>query len=85
MRSRRVYKVPLGGYRWDPPSHESPLMWRWLGQVVRPGAARVDLRAEVDRYYRLYYGRTPTAAQLRSILWSEANAGSAHYEQFAVS
>ena len=85
VRSRRVYKVPLGGYRWDPPSHESPLMWRWLGQVVNPGPAEVDLRAEVDRYYRLYYGRTPTAAQLRSILWSQANAASAHYEQFDVS
>lgn len=85
VRSRQVYRVPLGGYRWDPPSHESPLMWRWLGQVVRPGESRVDLRAEVDRYYRLYYGRTATAAQLRSILWSEANAGSAHYEQFDVS
>jgi hypothetical protein len=60
-------------------------MWRWLGQVVNPGTARVDLRAEVDRYYRLYYRRTPTAAQLRSVLWSEANTGSAHYEQFDVS
>ena len=85
VRSRRVYKVPLGGYRWDPPSHESPLMWRWLAMVVHPGATGVDLRAEVDRYYRLYYGRTPTAAQLRAVLWSRANAGSAHYEQFDVS
>ena len=23
VRNRRVYKVPLGGYRWDPPSQES--------------------------------------------------------------
>ena len=53
--------------------------------VVHAGATGVDLRAEVDRYYRLYYGRTPTAAQLRAILWSQANAGSAHYEQFDVS
>ena len=85
VRSRRVYKVPLGGYRWDPPSHESPLMWRWLGQVVHPVPARVDLRAEVDRYYRLYYGRTPSDAQLKAILWSDANAESAHYEQFGPS
>jgi iron complex transport system substrate-binding protein len=85
VRSRRVYKVPLGGYRWDPPSHESPLMWRWLGEVVRPEAAPSDLRAEVDRYYRLYYGRTPTDAQLRAVLWSEANAQSAHYERFGTS
>jgi iron complex transport system substrate-binding protein len=85
VRSRRVYKVPLGGYRWDPPSHESPLMWRWLGQVVRAGEAPADLRAEVDRYYRLYYGHTPTDAQLKAILWSEANAQSAHYQRFGTS
>lgn len=24
VKSKRVYKVPLGGYRWDPPSQESP-------------------------------------------------------------
>jgi iron complex transport system substrate-binding protein len=60
-------------------------MWRWLGEVVRPEAAPSDLRAEVDRYYRLYYGRTPTEAQLRAVLWSEANAQSAHYERFGTS
>jgi iron complex transport system substrate-binding protein len=60
-------------------------MWRWLGQVVRAGEAPADLRAEVDRYYRLYYGHTPTDAQLKAILWSEANAQSAHYQRFGTS
>src|SRR5699024_6539034 len=36
VSSRRVYKVPLGGYRWDPPSHESPLTWRWLSHLAFP-------------------------------------------------
>ena len=25
VKNRRVYKMPLGGYRWDPPNQESPL------------------------------------------------------------
>ena len=41
VREKRVYNVPLGGYRWDPPSHESPLMWRWLRMVAFPDQARI--------------------------------------------
>ena len=44
VRSRRVYKVPLGGYRWDPPGQESPLMWRWLTDISFPSGNR--LRSE---------------------------------------
>ena len=36
VKNRRVYKIPLGGYRWDPPNQESPLMWEWLSMVLHP-------------------------------------------------
>ncbi|MET3922446.1 ABC transporter substrate-binding protein [Arthrobacter sp. UYEF20] len=49
VRSRRVYRVPLGGYRWDPPSQESPLMWHWLSDIAFP-AARSELRGKVTEY-----------------------------------
>ena len=26
-QQKKVYKMPLGGYRWDPPNQESPLTW----------------------------------------------------------
>ncbi|WP_202868475.1 ABC transporter substrate-binding protein [Kribbella sindirgiensis] len=82
VRDRRVYKVPLGGYRWDPPSHESPLMWRWLSMVAAPGEERFDLRAEIKDSYRFFYNHETTGAQLDRILWSDINNGSAGYEQF---
>ncbi|MBO0890003.1 MAG: ABC transporter substrate-binding protein [Acidothermales bacterium] len=82
VRTRRVYKVPLGGYRWDPPSQESPLMWRWLSLVAFPAGKRVDLRGEIVKDYRFLYGRTPTDAQIDEILWLEANGASANYKQF---
>ncbi len=85
VRESRVYKVPIGGYRWDPPSHESPLMWRWLAMLVHPTGPRFDLFGEIQRYYRLYYDRTPTPTQLKAMLWADANSHSAHYEQFHVS
>ncbi|MGU3650885.1 ABC transporter substrate-binding protein [Mycolicibacterium sp. A43C] len=81
VRERRIYKVPLGGYRWDPPSQESPLMWRWLAGVVgRTGAP--GLRAEVSRLYGYMYGAEPNAGQLDAILHVEYNADSAGYADF---
>ncbi len=83
VRKRQVYKVPLGGYRWDPPSHESPLMWQWLSMVAFPEQPQDrPLRAEVERYYDLYYGRRPTPSQLDTILRTTLNGPSANYAQF---
>lgn len=82
VREQRVYKVPLGGYRWDPPSHESPLMWRWLSMVAFPAQPAFDLRGEIDRYYSLYYGKTPTPAQTDAVLRTTVNGASANYRRF---
>lgn len=81
VRDRRVYKIPVGGYRWDPPSQESPLMWRWLAGLVH-GTGAPGLRAEVVAEYEFLYGRGPTDAQLDTILQTGANAGSAGYADF---
>lgn len=83
VRAQRVYKVPLGGYRWDPPSHESPLMCQWLSHLCHPREQQAGgLRADVADYYRFLYGQSPTEAQLDTILWSDVNGKSAHYEPF---
>jgi iron complex transport system substrate-binding protein len=82
VRTKRVYKVPLGGYRWDPPSQESPLMWRWLSMIAFPGGKPFDLRGEVVKDYRLLYGHTPTDAQLDAILRLSVNGASANYRRF---
>jgi iron complex transport system substrate-binding protein len=81
VRNRRVYKVPLGGYRWDPPGQESPLMWHWLSDIAFPRQQSL-LRDKVVEYFDFLYGHKPTAAELDKILWTTANAGSDHYGQF---
>jgi iron complex transport system substrate-binding protein len=85
VRTRRVYKVPLGGYRWDPPGQESPLMWRWLSEVAFPqgSGAGSDLRARIVSAYKFLYRYTPTPAQIDTILWTDVNGGSAHYQEFS--
>ncbi|RKQ88440.1 ABC transporter substrate-binding protein [Brockia lithotrophica] len=59
VREGRVYKVPLVGYRWEPPNPESPLMMWWLGKLAHPNAfADVDVVAKVQEFYRDFYGYT---------------------------
>lgn len=82
VRSKRVYKVPLGGYQWDPPSHESPLMWQWLSMIAVPTWTGFDLRGQIVTDYRFLYGHAPTGAEIDKVLWAHENGGSANYEQF---
>lgn len=79
---RRVYRMPLGGYRWGPGSIESPLAWMWLANLVYPDHFAFDLRAEILEWYPQLYGQTPTEAQIDAILEVELNGQSANYERF---
>jgi iron complex transport system substrate-binding protein len=81
VRTRRVYKVPLGGYRWDPPGQESPLMWHWLTAIAFP-QERSALRGKVREYFQFLYGQEPSDDALDRILWVRENSGSANYQQF---
>ncbi|MGH3501773.1 MAG: ABC transporter substrate-binding protein [Nocardioidaceae bacterium] len=82
VRTGRVYRVPLGGYAWDPPSQESPLMWRWLFMLAHPHHKPFDLREQVNEDYEFLYGQQPSAHQLDTILRLDVNDQSANYEQF---
>lgn len=79
VKNKRVYKVPLGGYRWDPPSQESPLMWQWMDEVINDGKPSPGLRTEVSSYYDFLYGSSPTSDQLDTILQNSANSSSRGY------
>lgn len=81
VRHRRVYKMPLGGYRWDPSSHESPLNWKWLAMILHPHRFNFPLRDQITEAYGMIYGYTPTADDLDRVLRIDANRQSAHYER----
>ncbi|MDJ0357713.1 ABC transporter substrate-binding protein [Paenarthrobacter sp. PH39-S1] len=82
VRDRRVYKVPLGGYRWDPPGQESPLMWRWLADIAFPDQTVSPLRSTIVDDYKFLYGREPSSADIDTMLWTSVNGQSANYRQF---
>jgi len=79
----RVYKMPLGGYRWDPPNAESPLTWMWTAELLHPELFDYDLRAEMRAAYRLLYDHELTDADIDGILWMDMQGDQTNYAQFA--
>jgi iron complex transport system substrate-binding protein len=85
VKDRRVYKMPLGGYRWDPPNQESPLMWKWLAMLAHPDAFNWNLREEIAKAYEFLYNHVPTEEDIDGVLRMTMNADAANYGRFAAS
>lgn len=83
VRNHRVYKVPAGGYPWDPPSQESPLYWLWLGQVLHPQVFHWPMRELIGQAYRQLYGYAPSQQDLDEVLHVELNRKAQAYERFS--
>jgi len=81
-QNHRVYKVPLGGYRWDPPNQESPLSWMWLADLVHPELFDFDLRAEMKSAYETLYNYQLSDADIDGILWMDKQGSAAGYDRF---
>jgi iron complex transport system substrate-binding protein len=81
-KSKRVYKMPLGGYRWDPPSQESPLSWMWTANLLHPETFKYDLRSEMKTAYKTLYNYDLTDGDIDNILWVKEQGASADYAQF---
>jgi iron complex transport system substrate-binding protein len=81
-KSKRVYKMPLGGYRWDPPSQESPLSWMWTANLLHPETFKYDLRTEMRTAYKTLYNYDLTDSDIDNILWLKEQGAAADYAQF---
>ncbi|MDR2507571.1 MAG: ABC transporter substrate-binding protein [Candidatus Accumulibacter sp.] len=81
VREKRVYLYPRGGFRWDPPSHETPLAWRWLLTLFHPDRPSASLRAEMTESYRRLYNRAPTDMEINTILRMIDNNESLYYHR----
>jgi iron complex transport system substrate-binding protein len=81
-QQKRVYKLPLGGYRWDPPNEESPLTWMWLAELLHPDLYDFDLKAEMQSAYQALYNYALTNDDIASILRLNMQGDSRNYDQF---
>lgn len=83
VRHRRVYKLPHGGYRWDPGSHESHLTWQWATMLLHPKAASFDLRGAMRETYKFLYHYELMDADIDAILQTPLNAAMTGYAAFS--
>jgi len=83
VQNRRVYKVPVGGDRWDPPNQEFPLAWEWFTRTAHPDLLPGSIRDSIRDAYPMLYGQTPTDAQLDLILRMNMNGDAADYKVIA--
>ena len=71
VKNKKVFKVPMGAYRWDPPSQESALMLKWLAQIHHPDLfSDYDIKEEIKEFYKRFYNYTLSDESVDRILRS---------------
>ncbi|OCS85123.1 ABC transporter substrate-binding protein [Caryophanon tenue] len=68
VKNKQVHKVPLGIYRWYPPSGDAPLMLKWMAQKNYPALFDYDMNEEIKAYYTKFYDYNLTDEEVDSIL-----------------
>jgi iron complex transport system substrate-binding protein len=69
VKDKKVYKIPLGIYRWYPPCTDAPLMLKWMAQKNHPELFKaMSIEAEIKAYYQKFYKYQLNQKQLKQIL-----------------
>lgn len=68
VKNGRVYKEPVGVYRWYPPSGDAPLMLKWMANHQYPGLFSYDMEKELKEYYQRFYRYELTDEDIEWIL-----------------
>lgn len=77
VQNHRVYKVPLGVYRWDAPGVETPLMMEWVAHTLQPGIfGYLDVRKDTKAFYKDMLNIDVTEEDLAQIFQDDANKNS---------
>ncbi len=70
VRNKRVYLSPNLPFGWFdyPPGANRLIGLLWLSEILYPEHFRHDYPKEIARFYKLFYHREPTAAQIAALL-----------------
>lgn len=69
VQEGKVYKIPLGIYRWFPPSGDTPLMLKWLAQKNNPQLfSDYRIEDEIGQYYSRFYNYKLSDEEIEMIL-----------------
>ena len=76
VKNKKVFKAPIGIYRWDAPSAETPLMIKWIAKVAAPEVFNdYNIRKDIKDFYLEFFNYKLTDEQLNFILNSKINKG----------
>lgn len=76
VKNKRVYKAPIGIYRWDAPCAETPLMIKWIAKTVAPEVFKeYDIRKDIKDFYSKFFNYELSQEQLDTILNTKVNKG----------
>ncbi|MEW9121963.1 MAG: ABC transporter substrate-binding protein [Thermotaleaceae bacterium] len=68
VKNKRVYKEPVGVYRWYPPSGDAPLMLKWMANHQYPELFNYNMEEELKAYYKAFYDFDLSQEQIDGIL-----------------
>ncbi|MFJ7646060.1 ABC transporter substrate-binding protein [Lysinibacillus sp. NPDC097279] len=74
VQDGKVYKIPLGIYRWFPPSGDAPLMLKWMAQKNHPALFTYKIEDEIKTYYKDFYEFDVTDEEIHDILNPSSDA-----------
>lgn len=80
VKEKRVYRSPLGVYRWQVPCAESPLFWNWVAALAYPGEFDVDLPELMREKTSFLYNYDLSDDDIDHVLRTDINSGSADYD-----
>lgn len=81
IRTRRVYKEPIGGARMDG-LIEWPLILRWFAELLYPELPH-SFRADFKNTYQRTYGFSMSDQELDQLIFMKENCHSSNYDRFA--
>ena len=80
VKNKKVYKMPNGGFRWDPPSQESPLSWLWMISMAHN--IDLDIKSHMQEMYSFLYNYNLSENDMDLILQIDVNKNSSNYLEF---
>lgn len=77
VQNRHVYKMPMGLYRWDPPSTEAHLALFWEAKMFHPEMfSDIDLVGRTREFYQNLFNYSLTQDDLDMIFHADLNSNS---------
>ena len=79
VKNGKVYQIPRGPFDWfdRPPCIARILGVRWIGNLLYPDLYKYDMKAEVTKFYKLFYQMDLTDAQYDTLMKDATNAAGA--------